>query len=285
MEAIDELGETGQHAGHLHRRRQRREPRGRHGGRRQRDGLLQRRARAAGRAAEARDELGGPDTYAALRRRLGDRRQHAVPVRQAGGVDAGGNQNRMVIRWPKRIKARGELRIAVPPRDRHRADRAGGGRAAAAHDRERHRAAPDGGREPAVHVRRREAPTGTPRSTSRSAATAACITTAGSPARCTARPGRRSRAPSSTNDTWELYDVAEDFSQSNDLAASNPAKLKELQALFLTEAAKYQVLPIDDRSVERMDPAVAGRPDLMGGRTSLTLYPGGAGWRRTRSST
>jgi arylsulfatase len=76
------------------------------------------------------------------------------------------------------------------------------------------------------------------------------------------------------NDTWELYHVTEDFSQANDLASSNPAKLKELQALFLTEAAKYQVLPIDDRSVERMDPSVAGRPDLMGGRTSLTLYPG-----------
>jgi hypothetical protein len=76
------------------------------------------------------------------------------------------------------------------------------------------------------------------------------------------------------NDTWELYHVAEDFSQSTNLASSNPAKLEELKALFLKEAAKYQVLPIDDRSVERMDAAVAGRPDLMGGRTSLTLYPG-----------
>jgi arylsulfatase A-like enzyme len=76
------------------------------------------------------------------------------------------------------------------------------------------------------------------------------------------------------DDKWELYRVTEDFSAANDLAASNPAKLQELQGLFLAEAAKYQVLPIDDRSVERMDPAVAGRPDLMGGRTSLTLYPG-----------
>ena len=76
------------------------------------------------------------------------------------------------------------------------------------------------------------------------------------------------------NDVWELYHVTEDFSQSNNLASSHPERLKELQALFLTEAAKYQVLPIDDRSVERMDPSVAGRPDLMGGRTSLTLYPG-----------
>jgi arylsulfatase len=76
------------------------------------------------------------------------------------------------------------------------------------------------------------------------------------------------------DDTWELYRVSEDFGAADDLAATNPTKLKELQDLFLSEAAKYQVLPIDDRSVERMDPAVAGRPDLMGGRTSLTLYPG-----------
>jgi arylsulfatase len=76
------------------------------------------------------------------------------------------------------------------------------------------------------------------------------------------------------DDTWELYRVTDDFSAANNVVAANPAKLEELKALFLTEAAKYQVLPIDDRSVERMDPAVAGRPDLMGGRTSLTLYPG-----------
>lgn len=78
-------------------------------------------------------------------------------------------------------------------------------------------------------------------------------------------------------DVWELYNVNEDFSQTNDLAASNPAKLKELQALFMTEAAKYNVLPIDDRVIERFDAATAGRPDLMGGRTSLTLYEGMTG--------
>ncbi|HTM32472.1 MAG TPA: arylsulfatase, partial [Vicinamibacterales bacterium] len=77
-----------------------------------------------------------------------------------------------------------------------------------------------------------------------------------------------------TDDTWELYHLSEDFSAANNVASSNATKLDELKALFLTEAAKYHVLPIDDRSVERMDPAVAGRPDLMGGRTSLTLYPG-----------
>jgi arylsulfatase len=78
-------------------------------------------------------------------------------------------------------------------------------------------------------------------------------------------------------DVWELYDTRRDFSLANDLAASNPAKLRELQALFMQEAAKYHVLPLDDRSIERMDPRLAGRPDLMGDRTSLTLYPGMTG--------
>ena len=50
------------------------------------------------------------------------------------------------------------------------------------------------------------------------------------------------------DDIWELYNVNEDFSETNDLAKSNPAKLKELQAVFMTEAEKYRVLPIDDRS-------------------------------------
>lgn len=75
-------------------------------------------------------------------------------------------------------------------------------------------------------------------------------------------------------DTWELYHVAEDFSSATDLAARNPAKLKELQALFLKEAEKYQVLPLDDRFIERTNAALAGRPDLMAGRTSLTVYDG-----------
>ncbi|MCP4308485.1 MAG: arylsulfatase, partial [bacterium] len=75
-------------------------------------------------------------------------------------------------------------------------------------------------------------------------------------------------------DKWELYHVAEDFSQSNDLAASNPEKLKELQGLFIEEAVKYSVLPLDDRTFERFNAAIAGRPDLMGDRTSLTVYPG-----------
>ncbi|MGH8550846.1 MAG: arylsulfatase [Methylococcales bacterium] len=78
-------------------------------------------------------------------------------------------------------------------------------------------------------------------------------------------------------DVWELYDARRDFSLSNDLAESNPRKLAEMQKLFMREAPKYNVLPIDDRGLERLNAALVGRPDLMGGRTSLTLGEGMTG--------
>jgi arylsulfatase len=78
-------------------------------------------------------------------------------------------------------------------------------------------------------------------------------------------------------DVWELYDVRSDFSLANDLAAKNPKKLAELQAIFMKEAAKYHVLPIDDRVFERLNARAVGRPDLMAGRTSLTLAEGMTG--------
>jgi len=78
-------------------------------------------------------------------------------------------------------------------------------------------------------------------------------------------------------DKWELYHVENDFSSANDLSAKNPEKLKDLQELFLKEAVKNQVLPLDDRFLERFNAALVGRPDLMGGRTSLTVYEGMVG--------
>lgn len=80
-----------------------------------------------------------------------------------------------------------------------------------------------------------------------------------------------------TEDIWELYNVNEDFSQAKNVAAENPGKLEELKKKFMDEAVKYNVLPIDDRGIERLDPAIAGRPDLMNGKTSLTLYEGATG--------
>ncbi len=80
-----------------------------------------------------------------------------------------------------------------------------------------------------------------------------------------------------TDDVWELYNVNEDFSQATNLADKNPEKLEELKKKFTEEAVKFNVLPIDDRSIERFDPVIAGRPDLMNGRTKLTLYEGAKG--------
>jgi arylsulfatase len=78
-------------------------------------------------------------------------------------------------------------------------------------------------------------------------------------------------------DIWELYDVRSDFSLANDVAAKNPQKLAELQALFLKEAEQHHVLPLDDRTLERAIASAVGRPDLMAGRNSLTLAEGMTG--------
>ena len=75
-------------------------------------------------------------------------------------------------------------------------------------------------------------------------------------------------------DKWELYNTEEDFSLTNDLAASNPEKLEELKVLFEKEAIKNNVYPLDDRVYERFNAKLAGRPDLMGDRKSLTLSEG-----------
>jgi len=71
---------------------------------------------------------------------------------------------------------------------------------------------------------------------------------------------------------WELYNVAEDYSEANDLAAKNPEKLRELQRLFYIEAVKYNVLPLDNTKVERLD--VNNRPSNIRGLTEFTYYDG-----------
>jgi arylsulfatase len=87
-------------------------------------------------------------------------------------------------------------------------------------------------------------------------------------------PWQTSNLPPLETDVWDLYNVREDFSLTKNLADQYPEKLAEMQALFMSEAEKYNVLPIDDRTIERMNPALAGRPDLLGDRSSLTLYGG-----------
>jgi arylsulfatase len=90
-------------------------------------------------------------------------------------------------------------------------------------------------------------------------------------------PWLLTKNPPLSDDVWELYHVDKDFSQAEDLAAKNPEKLKELQAVFMREAERNHVLPIDDRRSERFDPRIAGRPDLLGGRTTMTVFDGMTG--------
>jgi arylsulfatase A-like enzyme len=79
-------------------------------------------------------------------------------------------------------------------------------------------------------------------------------------------------APPFDQDIWELYGP-DDWTQAHNLAAENPEMLAELQRLWLIEAVKYNVVPLDDRSVERINPDLAGRPQLIRGNSQL-LFPG-----------
>ena len=182
----------------------------------------------------------------------------------------GGTRNGAVVHWPKGIEARGEVRhqfhhvidvaptvldAAGLPEPKHGARRG---------------AAPDGGREHALRVRRRGC-RGPPRD--------AVLRDVLQPRHLRPRvdrgdapldfPGSWSRLPPFADDTWELYDTNTDWSQAHDLAAEMPEKLEELKALFMEEARKYNVLPLDDRRVERFLPEIAGRPTLVTGPSQL----------------
>jgi len=77
------------------------------------------------------------------------------------------------------------------------------------------------------------------------------------------------KVPAFDDDNWELYDTSKDWSQANNLAKEMPDKLHQLQRLWLIEATRYNVLPLDDRVAERMNPDLAGRPVLIKGKTQI----------------
>ena len=83
------------------------------------------------------------------------------------------------------------------------------------------------------------------------------------------------KLPAFDDDIWELYDGSKDSTQARDLAKEMPEKLHELQRLWLIEATKYNVLPIDDRRVERFNADLARRPQLVKGNSQLLF--GGMG--------
>ncbi|MEI6780106.1 MAG: arylsulfatase [Verrucomicrobiota bacterium] len=82
-------------------------------------------------------------------------------------------------------------------------------------------------------------------------------------------PWIQAKKPAFDDDVWELYDGSKDWSQANDLAKQMPEKLHELQRQWLIEAARYKVLPLDDRLFEKLNPDLAGRPVLIKGKTQL----------------
>lgn len=82
-------------------------------------------------------------------------------------------------------------------------------------------------------------------------------------------PWINSKRAAFDDDVWELYDGSKDWTQANDLAKQMPEKLHELQRQWLIEAARYKVLPLDDRLFEKINPDLAGRPVLIKGKTQL----------------
>jgi len=84
------------------------------------------------------------------------------------------------------------------------------------------------------------------------------------------------KTPPFDDDVWELYDTNKDWSQAHDLAKTMPDKLHELQRLWIIEATRHNVLPMDDRGSERMNSDIAGRPVLVRG-DSQVLAPGMGG--------
>jgi arylsulfatase len=81
------------------------------------------------------------------------------------------------------------------------------------------------------------------------------------------------KVPAFDDDVWELYDTNVDWTQAKDLSKTNPKKLHELQRLWIIEATRYKVLPLDDDMMRKLSPDMAGRPTLIKGKTQL-LFPG-----------
>ena len=220
------------------------------------------------------DEFGRPDGLQPLRGGLGARDGHAVPVDQAGRLALG--------RHPQRhdrplaataSSAKGEVRAPVPPRHRRRADHPRGGRAARSRRSSNGVAAgADRRRQHGLLLRRRRTPP--------SATTTQYFEMFGNRGiyhqgwtavtrHCTPWVMARQCPPSTT--TSGSCTTQHDWTQAHDLAAEMPEKLAELQRLCLIEAARYNVLPLDDRRVERFNSDLAGRPHADQGRHPAAL--------------
>ena len=227
------------------------------------------------------DEFGTPTRLQPLRGRLGARDGHALPVDEAGRLALGRHAQRHDRALAERVHGAWRGSLAVPPRDRRRPDRARGRRASAPDHRRRRRPASDRGREHGVLVRRRD------EADRRDTQYFEMFCNRGIYHQGWTAVTRHSTPwvmgqplPPFDDDVWELYEPG-DWSQAHDLAAEMPEKLAELQQLWLEEARKYNVLPLDDRRIERFNAELVGRPELVKGNSQLLF--GGMG-RLTENS-
>ena len=222
------------------------------------------------------DEFGTPDAYNHYA--VGWAHAMDTPYQWTKQVAShwGGTRNGTIVHWPNGFAAKGEVRsqfthvIDVAPTDPR------GGRDPGARLRQRHPAAAAARHEHGVLLRRRRTPRRRHdlqyfemfcnRGIYHQGWTA--VTRHSTP--FVMGP----ELPAFDDDVWELY-APDDWTQSNNLAAENPAKLAELQRLFLIEGVKYDVFPLDDRRVERFNSDLAGRPTLVQGKTQLLF--GGMG--------
>jgi arylsulfatase len=220
------------------------------------------------------DEWGGPYTFPHMAAGWAVAFDSPFMWTKQVASDFGGTRNGMVVHWPKGIKQRGEIRsqfghvIDIAPTVLE-----------------------------AAHLPEPEIVNGTPQTPIEGTSLLYTFNKANAEDRHTTQyfeifgnraiyhdgwlartihraPWETTNLPPLETDKWDLFNVREDFSLADNLADQHPEKLKELQSLFAREAEKYYVFPIDDRVIERTNPAIAGRPDLMRGRKSLTLYDG-----------
>jgi arylsulfatase A-like enzyme len=220
------------------------------------------------------DDWGGPNTYPHMAAGWAVALDAPFSYTKQVGSDFGGTRNGMVVHWPKRIKARGEMRqqfthvIDVAPTVYEvagiPAPRIVNGIEQDPIEGTSFAYTFDDAQAPERHTTQYFEMFGN-----------RAIYQDGWLARTIHRPAWDSKPLRSLQeDIWDLYDTRTDFSLANNLAAAQPEKLKELQALFMQEASKYHVLPIDDRVLERTIASLVGRPTVMEGRDSMTLHAG-----------
>ena len=212
-----------------------------------------------------------PEALQSLPVGLGLGNEYAVPVDEAGRFAFrrhAQSDDRLLAGEDHR---QGRAAQPVPPRHRHHADAAGGGRRAGAGCSQRRAAEADRGRQPDLHVRRRQG--GRPPQGSRSsrwASIAACTRTAGLPPRCPSFHGSRS-APASTSirRSGSFTTSSRTSRRPTTSRATNPEKLRALQDLWWAEAARNDILPLDWRGPERFSVELTGKPSLAAGRKTF----------------